>query len=111
MADTDTDDITERDYFMARLAAARVAAMDIVTAIDEATGYCVHPDEDKSGKKREELVEAALEAAGDASRALEAAEASFEDVDPEEGEPEDEEEDEPEEEEEPAPRTTRKRRK
>lgn len=87
---------TERDYVMARLAAARVAAQDAVGAIDEAMGMFVHTDEDTKGTKRGELVQVVLEALGDASRAMESAEEAMEDIDPEEREPwEEDDEDEP----------------
>ena len=76
-----------RDAYQARLAAGRSAAADALAAIDEAIAYSVNPDEDRSGKKREEAVETALEAAGLASRALEEAQAAWEHVDPLEGEP------------------------
>ena len=80
-------EVTARDYFMARLAAGRSAAQDALTALDEAIAMCVHPSDDASGKKRKELVDAALEALGMASRSIEDAEDVREEVDPEEGEP------------------------
>lgn len=97
---SDTIEITERDYVMARLAAARSAAQSTVEAIDEALAMFVDPEEDSRGKERTELVDAAIEAAGCASRALEDAAEILPDVDFEEGEPWEDEEDEDDEEEE-----------
>jgi hypothetical protein len=62
-----------RDYCMARLAAARVSAQAALDAIDESLMLFVCPGDDKSGKKREGLMEAASEALGEASRGIEAA--------------------------------------
>ena len=84
-------EITERDYVMARLLAARSAAQDALNAIDEAAELFTNPDEDKKGKHRVELVDTALEASGAASRALESAQEVLDDVDMQEGEPWDDE--------------------
>lgn len=85
-------EVTERDYVMARLAAARVGTADALAAIDEALEMYTHPDEDRGGKKRKASIGVALEALGDASRAVESAEEVAPDVDPAEGEPWDDEE-------------------
>lgn len=83
--------VTERDYVMARLAAARSALTDALTAVDESIELFVNPDEDKSGKDRRDAIETALDAAGAASRALEAADEVAPQVDWKEGEPWDDE--------------------
>lgn len=77
----------DRDYVMARLAAARSCAQEAIEAIDEAVALFVSPDEDKKGKERDELIDSALEATGRASRALEFAVDAYGDVDPSEPEP------------------------
>lgn len=113
----DEIEVTERDYVMARLAAARTAAQSSIEAIDEALALFVDPEEDARGRQRKELIDAALEAAGCVARALEDAENVLPDVDYEECEPwdsdeeeesegDDEEEDEPE-----IPRATARKRK
>lgn len=83
-------DPTPRDYVMARLAAARAASQSAINAIDEALNLFVNPDEDDDGGERTEMIDEALEAAGAAARALEAAEtamAQLVDEDVEAGEP------------------------
>jgi len=101
-------DASPRDFVMARLAAGRAASQSAITAIDEVLNLFVNPDQDKRGKEREEMIAEALEALGCACRAVEMAEATFDQVDLDECEPwddeavtgeEDEEEDEDEEEE------------
>lgn len=84
-------EITERDYVMARLAAARSTLADALAAVDESIELFTNPDEDKSGKKRTDALDAALEAAGAASRALEAADEVMPEVDFKEREPWDDE--------------------
>ena len=79
-----------RDATMARLAAARSCAQATVDAIDEALVLFVDPDEDDDGGERVELIETALEQAGMASRALEAAQTDIKSIDAEECEPWDE---------------------
>lgn len=64
----------QRDEAMARLMAARVSLQAAMDAVDEAGAIFVNPDEDPKGKERKQLIADALEAAGVASRALEAAE-------------------------------------
>ena len=85
-----------RDATMARLAAARASAQAALDAIDETLMLFVNPDEDKSGKKRKSMLDDASVAAGEASRALEAAQANFDELEAEDlksGEPDQEEED------------------
>lgn len=74
--DDDEDALLARDYVMARLSAARVAAADALTSIDECLACYVHPEEDKSGKDR-----------------VESAEEFAEDANPRDGEPDEDEED------------------
>lgn len=88
-AEVEVDPVA-RDGTMARLAAARVCAQSVVDQIDEALGLFVDPDEDSDGSERVELIKGALEAAGMATRALEAAEEVVAFIDPEECEPWDE---------------------
>lgn len=85
-----------RDYFMARVAAARLSAQSIVDSCDEIIALCLDPDEDRKGRERNEAVEEALDAAGAVSRALECADAALEadNFDPLECEPWDEDGDE-----------------
>lgn len=99
----DTEEVeiepTERDFVMARLAAARAAAQQAVNAIDESLHFFINPDDDKKGKKRKEMIDEALEAMGVATRSLEMAEVTVDEIDPLEEEPweegdEDEEDDE-----------------
>jgi hypothetical protein len=72
--DDESDELlTFRDFVMARLAAARVSAQAAIEQIDAALGHFVDPDEDKGGTERGELLEGALEAIGEASRGIEAA--------------------------------------
>ncbi|HEY4266778.1 MAG TPA: hypothetical protein VGM94_01170 [Galbitalea sp.] len=80
-------EITPRDFVMARLAAARASAQAAIDAIDECIAIFVNPDDDKAGKERAELVDAALESVGAASRALESAESTFDQADMKECEP------------------------
>lgn len=80
-------DPTERDFVMARLAAARAAAQQAVNAIDESLHFFINPDDDKKGKKRKEMVDEALEAMGVATRSLEMAEITIDEIDPLEEEP------------------------
>jgi len=91
---SDNDDTdaaaTARDYVMARMAAARSCAQIALESIDEGIALFVVPGEDKSGKKRLEAVEIALEQLGCATRAMECAEESLPDVDNDEEEPWDE---------------------
>lgn len=86
-------EITPRDFVMARLAAARASAQAAIDAIDECIAIFVNPDDDKAGKERAELVDAALESVGAASRALESAESTFDQADMKECEPWEENED------------------
>lgn len=110
-------EISPRDYAMARLAAARVAAQSAMDAIDDALAYFVDPDEDERARERKELIETALESAGMCSRALECAQEAMPVVDPEECEPWDGDEDEEDEDDDSSPAilvlpkaTARKRR-
>ncbi len=89
VAEVEIDEST-RDTVMARLAAARSCAAAVVDAIDEAIALFVEPEEDDDASERLELIETALETAGMASRALEAAKEAMPGVDPEECEPWDE---------------------
>jgi predicted ATP-grasp superfamily ATP-dependent carboligase len=93
-------DVSPRDFVMARLAAARASAQASIDAIDECISVFVNPEDDKKAKERTELVDAALESMGCATRALESAEEFFDQIDPTEGEPWDEEEPEDDDEEE-----------
>lgn len=87
-------DVSARDYVMARLSAARSAAASAIDAIDDAIGIFVEPDDDEDGSERKELVDAALEHIGVATRALETADEILPQVDNAECEPWDEDGDE-----------------
>jgi hypothetical protein len=76
-----------RDFVMARLAAARASAQASINMIDDAMHLFVNPVDDKKGDDRKEMLDAALEEMGSASRALEAAEERYEEIDPTEEEP------------------------
>lgn len=78
--DDDEADACSRDFVMARLAAARASAQAVLDAIDETLVLFVTPDEDERGKQRKEFLEAALEASGEVSRALEAAQEGIGDM-------------------------------
>jgi hypothetical protein len=80
-------DASPRDFVMARLAAGRAAAQSAITAMDDVLNLFVNPDQDKRGKEREEGIGEALEALGCACRAVEMAEATFDEVDLDECEP------------------------
>jgi hypothetical protein len=84
---------TERDYAMARLAAARSNTTDALAAIDTAIELFTNPDEDATGGKRNEEIATALEALGCASRAVESAEEAMSEVDYGEREPWEDEDD------------------
>lgn len=88
---------TPRDYVMARLGAARAGLAAATEAVDEALAYYAEPDDDADGEERAELMDAADESLGAATRALQEAQRAMAAVDPEEGE-DDLEEDEDEEE-------------
>jgi hypothetical protein len=96
--DADDDDLeiepSERDFVMARLAAGRAAAQSAITAIDDVLNLFVNPHQDKRGKEREDGIGEALEALGCATRAVETAESTFDQVDLTECEPWDDEADE-----------------
>jgi hypothetical protein len=88
-----------RDYTMARLAAARAYLAGAANDLDEVLDHFVTPDQDPKGKKRAEIIgriDCGLELA---ARAVQAASQSWEDCDPEEGEPQDEPDEEDEDEE------------
>ena len=69
-----------RDFIMARLAAARGHIAAAIEANDACIFFFVFPDDDTDGKERAELFEALIEAAGDLSRAAEAAQTAYEDL-------------------------------
>jgi hypothetical protein len=75
-------DAFARDFVMARLAAARAAAQEMVEAVDDTLQLFIDPSEDEDGKDRKEAIEAALESAGCATRALECALDRYDAVDP-----------------------------
>ena len=81
------NDPTDRDFVMARLAAARAALQLALDGVDEALAMFLDPDEDRAGKERADLISGALECAGTGSRALECADEAMADIDPTEGEP------------------------
>lgn len=93
MGRTDEEATASREYTLARLAAARGALASAASALDEALVLMVAPDDDKKGEKRSELLEAIDESIGVAASAVQAAQASWEDCDPAEGEPPYDEED------------------
>lgn len=76
-----------RDFVMARLGAAAASLTAARNAVDTALECFVNPDSDAKGKERREAIEEALEGAGAAARALEAANEEIGEVDFELGEP------------------------
>lgn len=92
--DEDELEITDRDFVMARVAAARAALSDAITMLDEFQSLCINPDNDKRGKQRKEYLDDALEAVGLGTRSLELAHENVTEMDFAEGEPGDVEEDE-----------------
>lgn len=80
-------EVTQRDFVMARLAAARSSLQAALDAIDESVALFVDPEDDRSGDTRKEAISEALECTGAGSRALESAEQAIEHVDPLEIEP------------------------
>lgn len=94
MGDKAEERTSAREYLLARLAICRGALASACTSVDEALHHFVYPAGDAKGKERAELLEAADEAIGEAARALQLAQASLEDIDPREGEPDEEDDDE-----------------
>lgn len=88
-----------REYTLARLAIARGALASSATALDEALILFVDTPDDKKGAKRAQLLEAIDEGIGVAARAVQAAQTSWDFVDPGEGEPDVEQDEEDEDEE------------
>lgn len=82
-AEAREDAAFDRDYLMARVAAALVSADAAKMTCTEILATFVNPDDDKKGKTRKQLIDDALEAAGAAQRALEDAEAAFDEADSE----------------------------
>ncbi len=70
------------------LASLRIAEQNVV----EALSLFVNPEEDGDGEEREGCIDEAIEAAGAATRGLEAAAEALKDADAEAGEPWDDEE-------------------
>jgi hypothetical protein len=94
--DEDDDHAIDRDYVMARLAAARTSAQASVDAIDEALALFVNPDEDEDGGERTDLIDTAVEAIGAATISIQEAEVSWGEASDEAaalGEPDDDDED------------------
>lgn len=85
--DEDVEAEAVRDFVMARLGAAAASLTAARNAVDTALECFVNPDSDAKGKERREAIEEALEGAGAAARALEAANEEIENVDFEIGEP------------------------
>jgi len=93
--DTDDEDGTlARDFAMARLARVLVNLEAAREAVRDAVALFITPEDDSKGKDRDELLEMALEQAGDASRGIEAAQEAMEEADMELGEPDEEEDEE-----------------
>jgi hypothetical protein len=68
----------ERDFILARLAAARGHLAAATDALDNCINFWIWPDEDKGGKERADLLDVVSEAAGELSRAAEAAQTAME---------------------------------
>ena len=76
--------MSQRDFVMARLAAARGTLAAATEALDNCIIQFVFPDDDKNGKERNEALEALADAAGDLSRSVELAQAGMESISKEE---------------------------
>ena len=85
-------EVSERDFVMARIAAARALMRAADEALDGFITLCLDPDEDDTGEDRASLLEDALNQIGSATRALESAEQAMPQMDTEEIEPWEEEE-------------------
>lgn len=83
----DEEGLAARDDAMARLGGALASLKVAEDSVTTALALFVNPDEDDEGEEREEAMNEALEAAGAASRGIEAALKAFEDADVEAGEP------------------------
>ncbi len=88
------DKSAARDFVMARLAAARGQLAKATTALDMLCMAMADPEDDAKGKNREMFFEDIDDALGAAAIAMSAASEAWEDVDPEEGEPDLEDDDE-----------------
>lgn len=93
MGDKAEERTAAREYLLARLAICRGALALACNSVDEVLHHFVYPAADIKGKERAELMETADEAIGEAARALQLAQATMEDIDPREGEPDEEDED------------------
>lgn len=71
----------ERDFIMARLAAARGHLSVATEALDGCLTLFLFPDEDKDGSERSEALDIISESAGEFSRAIEAAQTLLEGLD------------------------------
>lgn len=89
----DDGGVVVNDFVMARLASALASLKASESAVLDALALFNNPDDDDKGKERKELVATALETVGCATRALEAADETIEDVDFEAAEPWDDEDD------------------
>jgi hypothetical protein len=68
----------QRDYVMARLAAARGILSTASEVLDSCITQFVFPDDDKKGKDRIEALDTLSDAAGELSRSIELAQAGME---------------------------------
>lgn len=87
----DEDALAARDDAMARLGGALASLETARECTLTALALFVNPDDDDDGGEREEAIDEAIEAAGAATRGLEAAAEAFKEADVEAGEPWDDE--------------------
>jgi hypothetical protein len=71
----------ERDFIMARLAAARGHLAVAADALDGCLGLFLFPVDDKDGAERNEALDIISESAGEVSRSVEAAQTLFDGLD------------------------------
>jgi hypothetical protein len=71
----------ERDFIMARLAAARGHIYVATEALDDCINGFLFPAEDKDGSERSEALDIVSSAAGELSRAVESAQTLLESLD------------------------------
>ncbi len=77
----------ERDFVMARLAAARAHTARITAGIDTCIDYFLYPEEDEDGEGRKEVLDELLDDIGGLTRSIDAAQSLIGEIDPKEEEP------------------------
>ncbi len=89
---SDVDLQLARAETMGRIAVVTMTSRTIIEMADDVVAMCLDPSEDPKGKKREEMLHAIDEAAGEIAGAVQAAQTAFAESDPAMGEDEDDDE-------------------